>query len=261
MIIEQDLDSQTIAALQALKYRAVESKLPFGLFTDLQAVRWLEEIGFEFAPPHASTEYVVQLATACRTKIFNDVIKDFEGRVVNLGCGFCTRGMFHDKQEWIDIDLAEVMDMRNELSAAYGKVLSLNICGDILDDVFVQSLTTDLPCLVLLEGVLDYFTKEQVVKILKNLRKTSREITIIFDACGTVYTNVPHPTQSINNNPHVIRFGLDVPEELEHLGYKVVQKTYVHEIAKDRWEPLEENFKQYPIMKDHASRVVVLEGV
>jgi len=252
------LNVHTGAALLALHYRAIESQLSFGLFTDLQAVQWAKEIGFEFAPVVSPESLTVQLATACRTKLFNDEIEGFEGRVINLGCGFDTRGQNHDKELWLDIDLEEVIGLRLDNSDDWK---SHHVFGDITDEAFMTSMVSEMPTLVLLEGVLDYFPESEVYKILKKVRAFSPEVKVVFDACGTVYKDVPHPVQSGTSESHTIRWGLDVPEQLEHLGFEVTKKTYVHEVALERWKPTEEAFKQYPIMKDHASRVIVMEGV
>ena len=259
----QVTNSKTTSAIHTLHYKAMESEMSFGLFTDMQAVRWLEELDYVFAPVELSSTYAVQLATACRTKLFNDEIERFteEGRVVNLGCGFDTRGLFHDKKEWLDVDLPEIMDMRNDLSAGYGRVVSYNICGDVFDEVVLKSLVNDYPTLVLLEGFVDVYEREKVFGLLRNIRLFSKDLTVVLDACGSVFRQVPHPIQGETEDKYVIRFGLDSPKDLEECGYKVEKSTSVHEIAKDRWEPLEESYRQYPTMKEHSTKVIVLRGV
>ncbi len=260
----KELLPQTKSALFALHYRAIESSLTFGLFKDLQAERWVKELDFEFAPADSPSHYAVQLATACRTELFNQEIEGFEGRVLNLGCGFCTRSINHNKESWINVDRKEVMDMRSYSFAGEwdtGPSHFYEIEGDIQDLEFIISLKSKSDTLILLEGVLDYYSKEEVYNVLSLVRTLAPNLTIILDACGSVYKDIPHPIQSKDGPLNIIRFGLDNPKDLEHLGYKVLRETSIYELAKDRWEPLEESYKKHPIMKEHATRVIVLEGV
>jgi len=204
-------------------------------------------------------DYVGQLAVACRGYLINKVISEFAGvRVINLGCGFDTRGCASGI-EWLDVDMPEVVDARLALLPDEGN--NCTVVGDIQDEVFMASLVKDVETLVILEGVLDYYSQEEVHEALRRVRKLSSNVTVVFDAIGSLMRGVVHPTLvTLGINKEVL-WGLDDVEEMEELGFAVDRVDTVHSVEEYRWRPVMELLKDKPLFVKHASKVYVMRGV
>lgn len=248
-----------LAAL-ALYYRARETMQAFPLITDMHSVDMSKElIRSNPLGEVPRNDYVTQLATVCRAYLVNHAISEFDGdRIINLGCGFDTRG-YTSTKEWVDVDRPEVIDARLKLVPEGGN--STTIAGDIQDTVFMDSLTNYVKTLVILEGVLDYYTQEEVHEILRSIKKLSSDVTIIFDAIGSLMRGVVHPALAALGIIQEVKWGLDSTKELEELGFIVDEVNFVHSVEKYRWRPVMELLADKPLYVDHASKVYVMRGV
>lgn len=246
-------------SILTLIFKAAEAGLDFPLVKDLRAVRLLHKLDYEFPPVSSPEGCAAQLATVCATRLINEELLDFAGRVINLGCGFDTRGIRHIKDEWIDVDCAEVMELRSE--CVDGDALSYNMIGDITDSEFLKELRKDTETVVLLEGVLDYYAEEEVERILTDVRDISSNLSVIFTAVGPLFRDVNPPILASIGNTTKIRWGLDDPLSLERLGYKIRKTTPIHRVDDIRWKPIKEALKVNPLYLDSATKVVVMERV
>lgn len=114
--------------------------------------------------------------------------------IVNAGCGLDTRhhrlvGRVPEGSVRVDLDFPEVMVVREQvvppLPDGRGHVQALS--GSILDEEMLSRLRAlapedDTPFIIALEGVLMYFTEDQVRELLALLRKVlGREVYIVPD--------------------------------------------------------------------------------
>lgn len=254
------LEGLAETAAVSLIFKAAETGLDFPLVTDLQAVRIMRELDYEFPPVSGSIAFVAQLATACSSRLVRDLVSDVEGRVINLGCGFDTQGIRHDKDEWFDVDCAEIMKMRGDCIPDTG-TNSYNMIGDITDREFIDSMKEDMPTTVLLEGVLDYYTDKEVRGILSNIRDLSPDTKVIFNACGSAHRGVNPAILSSIGNDSVTKWGLDDPTVLEELGYEIESCTSITEVDDIRWDPIKQSLGKRPLLLKHATKVVEMKRI
>ncbi len=108
--------------LQTLHARAQYTLSHPQLLSDPQAVELVSRIDYDFTA--ARSDQLMSFGTAARTLLFDDLVRDFIARhsgctVVNVGCGLDTR--FHrvddGKTRWYDLDLPQVIDVRQRLIA------------------------------------------------------------------------------------------------------------------------------------------------
>lgn len=135
--------------------------------------------------------------------------------VVNMGCGLSNyfQWLDNDKIRWIDVDLPEVMKIRHQLMPVKNERIK-TLVGSILDESFFDRLEirSNEPTLFLCEGVLMYFTEEQVSQLLRRLgEKGAKGSQIIFDHIASLAVG------SGRWNPLFKRWGTDFLWGIDHL--------------------------------------------
>lgn len=109
-----------------------------------------------------------------------DILNQYKNlRVLNLGCGFCTRYFYVNKENvvWTDADLPEIVALRrgfnlHELEGDNYKLLELDV------NTMDLTLLTDNYDLVIAEGLLCYFPKARVLDLISHCKH------IICDVIG-----------------------------------------------------------------------------
>lgn len=125
----------------------------------------------------------VHMPVVDRTFIFDDMVSKFidnnpGAKILNLGCGFCTRyfriGVDRDVT-WIDADLGDVIAIKTEFMKRYSpelKKYSLRTI-DARDAKAVHDVNADL---LIMEGSIPYITEELAKKLITGYA--------IFDVLG-----------------------------------------------------------------------------
>lgn len=121
----------------------------------------------------------VQIMMALRTRHFDQVSKDFlakhpNAQVVMLGCGLDSRferlGM--PDLPWINLDLPEVISLRERIFAPMPQVVNLAISA--LDPAWLERVDRSRPTLVLAEGLLMYLRRAQISELFTLLATNLR---------------------------------------------------------------------------------------
>jgi len=131
-----------------------------------------------------------EIAVIIRMRRFDRHVRDFlarhpDGVVVHIGCGLDTRyeRIGDDCVEWFDLDVPEVMELRDKLIATQSPHYHA-----IAASVFETSWFADVehfnprPFLFIAEGVLPYFEEEQVKDLFLCLCKHFPGCKVVCDA-------------------------------------------------------------------------------
>lgn len=173
-----------------LYMRYLESHTQNPLFNDESSIDAVKKIDFNFSKWKNQNE--VQIGIAARTLIFDTAVKAYlikhtDCQVVHLACGLDNRFSRVDngKMKWYDLDLPEVMELRKTI---YFKHERQNfIAGDLLCDSWHQLIPVNPNTLFIMEGILYYFSKPQVRKIITNLADNFKGAHVIFDVISKLY--------------------------------------------------------------------------
>jgi O-methyltransferase involved in polyketide biosynthesis len=168
---------------------------------DPVAKEWCTRIGVD--PAWLKRDPWVLKACISRAKILDDITRSFIQQhsqrpvvILSLGAGLCTRmDRLHLTEDiqgsksqttWIDLDLPEVMALRNKIRPAQGQHHSIS--ASLLETQWLDELVLpkNAAVLVLIEGVLVYLKKEEVTRFLaqttqKLLDKDPNQIHFAFD--------------------------------------------------------------------------------
>lgn len=147
-------------------------------------------------PPEKGTQsQYTLLASAVRSRNMDRYINDFlktnpEGVIIEIGCGLETTYFRHknnyNSNNWYSMDLPEVIDYREKLIPPDGNQKLIR--GDILTTEWIDNLKDEIGnkhILVISSGLYHYFTKEDVLKSIRNLMKFEN-VELVFDALNSL---------------------------------------------------------------------------
>ncbi|HAE51851.1 MAG TPA: class I SAM-dependent methyltransferase, partial [Ruminococcus sp.] len=158
-------------ALIPLAIKASETARPNARIKDLKAKEIIETLGVDVSKydPFMSHEGVV-----ARTIMFRDVLikllKKYPNALcVNLGCGFDDKFSQVDNSRltWFDVDLPDQIAVRRKVYEDRERCTMLD--GSALESEWTKLLPKNKINIIVMEGVLEYFSKEQVKTCLNML--------------------------------------------------------------------------------------------
>lgn len=158
-------------ALVTLAIRASETARPNARIRDLKAKEIIDTLGVDVSKydPFLSHEGVV-----ARTIMFREQLKELirkypDAVCINLGCGFDDKFSQVDngRIQWFDVDLPDQIAVRRKVFEDRDRCTMMD--GDALDGAWTKNLPKSDMYIIVLEGVLEYFSKEQVKTCLNML--------------------------------------------------------------------------------------------
>jgi O-methyltransferase involved in polyketide biosynthesis len=172
-------------ALWTLYMRASEAGRPDSVIDDPQAVRLLEEVDFpfeqRFGPPR------VGQWQALRARAFDGEIARFlaahaDGTVVALGEGLETGFWRVDngRVRWLTVELPEMAALRRELLPSAPNLRLIE--GSALDESWMDEVDPSNGVLLTAQGLLMYFTRDEVYGLLDACRGRFAGGGLVFDA-------------------------------------------------------------------------------
>ncbi len=177
--------------LITLYIRAMESQRPDALVKDERAEALIRQLDQEtLNKTLALTDDFSRVAVILKGREFDRLAMDFLARhpdavVVHIGCGLDTRfeRVDNGKVEWYDLDLPEVIELRQKLLGREGERHHVLGCS-VLEPVWIETVSAHQPrpFLFLAEGVFMYFTQSQVKSLVLMLHECFPGAELAFDA-------------------------------------------------------------------------------
>ena len=151
-------------ALIPLAIKASETARPNARIKDEKAREIIDTLGVDVSKydPFLSHEGVVARTILYREQL-KKLLKEYPDAVcINLGCGFDDKFSQVDngRLKWFDVDLPDQIAVRRKVYEDRERCVMLE--GDALSGDWTKSLPASDMYLIVMEGVLEYFSKEQV---------------------------------------------------------------------------------------------------
>jgi methyltransferase (TIGR00027 family) len=195
MVIDQNLAVRNVSdtALWVAYFRAMETKRPDALFRDQYAERLAGERGFHLAntlPDGNKHEW----AWVARTYLFDHFIAQEVQRgadqVINLAAGLDARPYRLDlppNLRWVEVDFPEIVNYKNEILNGENPRCQLErVSLDLANvqarrELFAALSDRSKKTVVASEGLLIYFTPDQVASLARDLVAAERFQSWIID--------------------------------------------------------------------------------
>ena len=167
--------------------KAVETARPDAILRDPKAVEIMNRIDYDFTKFKGGT--MSQVGCCVRAELIDSEAQDYlrvhpDAVVIQLGAGIDAR---YDRlgrppvTHWYDLDLPEAIDLRRRLLPETDRNTYLDM--SLLDYRWIDAVRSHgRPVLIILEGVLMYFTPEEVRDFFDTLcSRLPQGATILFD--------------------------------------------------------------------------------
>lgn len=133
-----------------------------------------------------------------------------DAAIVNVGCGLETAFWRCDNGRalWFELDLPEVIDVRNRLLPAGERHVSLP--GDMFDYSWIDHVRShgERPTLIIVSGVFYYFHEDLVIDFINHLAAFGAA-RVVFDSTSSIGVKVSQYYVRRMKNSSVMRFSID----------------------------------------------------
>ena len=218
--IEMNLKGIEETLLIPLYARSIEAKKDNPRFQDQKAIEMIDKINYDFS--RFKSSYLSIDGCISRTiiidRMVNKFIKEHENCVViSIGCGLDTRfsRLDNGKISWYEIDLPEVIELRKKFftETERHKMIAKSCFDEEWLDM-INEINTK-PILILSEGVLMYFTKEQVISLFKMIRKKIPKAMFIIELMTNFTVALSSWHDSVGKTGNTFTYGVNSANELE----------------------------------------------
>ena len=170
-------------ALIPLAVRANESKRKNARISDPKAVEIIDALGID---TRNLDKLVTHECVVARTILFDDLTKSYirenpDTVCINLGCGLDDRFSRVDNGRitWYNVDLPDSIEVRKKVFEESGREKMIG-CS-ILDEHWSDNIPKEKPVIVVAEGLLMYFSREQIATILNSLTASFSEGVLLVE--------------------------------------------------------------------------------
>lgn len=236
-----DLKGVPETLLLTLYNRAVESQRPAPILRDEQAVRWVEQIDYDFTQFGDG-----RITHPIRSKVFDDWARAFLARhpgatIVNLGAGLSTMHTRIDNGtvRFVDLDLPEAIAVRRRFVEETDR--HRMIAASALDPAWMETLDPERPVFFVAGGLLMYFEPNEVRRLLRTLADRFSESELALDVISSwmARRSKKGTVQAGNYAFPPMPWALDYPRvpELEtwHPGIEVAERRDYTQGYRERW--------------------------
>lgn len=215
-----------------LRARYLESKKENGIISDPKSIEILDRIDCDFSGKKEVSKGS-QIGVAVRTEILDEQTNRFlekhpDAVVVNLGCGLDTR--FHRLDNgsvtWFDLDVPEAIELRKKFFDETDRFKL--VPKSVTDFSWLETIPRDKPLLFLAEGLLMYFTEDEVKKLLGNIRATLPGAEMLFEAMSPWIAKRTDKHADVKKYNAQFKWGIKTGAELEewNQGIDFIEEWY-----------------------------------
>ncbi|HTG75290.1 MAG TPA: class I SAM-dependent methyltransferase [Terriglobia bacterium] len=210
---EVQLTGVKATLLATLFARALESRSQDSILGDPWAECMVGRVDYEFHKTGIGRNDAV--AVAIRAKQLDEWTARFLAQhpcatVVNLGCGLDSRSYRIDAGPdvaWYDVDYPDVIDLRARLfPARTGCTL---IAASVMDADWLKTISAHEPVMIVAEGLLYYFPRNDVRRLIQRLTGHFRNGFLAFDTMNQ------YALQLMRSHPAIVASGVSLQWALE----------------------------------------------
>ncbi|MCR5076626.1 MAG: class I SAM-dependent methyltransferase [Prevotella sp.] len=184
--------------LTTLWAKAVETDRPDGLLRDGKAKEIIEQIDYDFTRFRKAR--LSQVGCCIRARLIDDEARQFldlhpDAVVIQLGAGLDARYERMGQppvSHWFDLDLPEAISLRRRFLTESERNTFLS--ESMFDEAWIERVKSyGKPILIILEGVVMYFSQDEIERLLSRLCDRLPSATVLFDMLA--YVAVGHARQ------------------------------------------------------------------
>jgi O-methyltransferase involved in polyketide biosynthesis len=223
--------------------RAAESRRSHPIIVDDKAGEIVARLHYDFS--RLERAWRTQLGVSIRSMLLDAATRDFlkrhpQGIIINLGAGLDTRFERLGLQQvrWYDLDVPEAIALRQRFFSE--DRWRQCIAKSIFDYSWIDDLgTRDDAALFIAEGLLMYFTIDEVKSLLAHLIPRFPGAEMLVEVLGPLLAGRGKYCDSLKKigSKAEFKWGLKNARELEtwHDGLRFVEEWHYFDYCQDRW--------------------------
>ncbi len=199
-----------------LMIKANETKSKDPRIIDNKAVEIIETL--EINDPNLD-KFMSHEGVIARTILFDKAVSEYinehpNATCINLACGLDDRFSRVDNGTitWYDIDLESVIKVRKEFfeQSDRRKIIS----ASMLDESWPNTIESNGDVLIIMEGVLMYFSKEEVKKVFEIIGNSFKKSTIIVELMCKKAAQMSSKHDTVKHTNATFKWGVDHGSEI-----------------------------------------------
>ena len=247
--LKHDLEGVPETLLVPLWARAIENNKTNPIVKDNKALEMMSQIKYDFSKlDEDDKNWPTQVSIAVRTELLDKAVTVFMDKnpdsvIINIGCGLDTRYFRLDNGSihWYDLDLPESIQIRKHFFEETDRYHM--IAKSVFDYSWIDKIKVDGPVLIIVEGVLMYFTENEVQKLMDKL------VTSFKSAEMLIEITTPHTVKQSKDNDLInkqyqinatLKWGVKNGKELEKINNKIkfIEEWHYFNFHRNRWKSI-----------------------
>ena len=224
-----------------IRARYLESKRENGILSDPKSIEILDRIECDFSGKK-EVSMGSQIGISIRTEILDEQASRFlagnpDAVAVNLGCGLDTRFNRLDNGSvlWFDLDVPEAIELRKKFFPETDRFRF--IPKSLTDFSWLETIPRNRPLLFLAEGLLMYFTEDEVKEILSKIGSACPGSEMLFEAMSPFIAKRTKRHADVKKYHAQFKWGIKTGAELEkwEQGIRFIEEWYYFDRHLDRF--------------------------
>jgi len=260
------LDGVEETMLIPLCIKAEETKRPNPRIRDVRAVEMINRIDYDFSK--FEKKRFSYGGVIARTVIIDREARKFitsypDAVCINVGCGLDARFYRVDngRIDWYDLDLPRVMALREGLLPEDERVHRISFSA--LDEQWAVHVNAGgRPVLIIMEGLLMYFTEDEVRRLLAVLKRHFPGCSILAELTPEFVAKNGKRHETVGKTGAVFRWGVGSGKDVERLcdGLSLTEEWSLNTEMK-KYELLFRIIFSLPIVKGFNNRIALYRMV
>ena len=246
--------------LQTVYARAKESRTR-GAIRDAKAEEIIGRIDYDFSL--ADKDAAMHSGVIARTIVLDRLVKDWLAKnpgavVLNIACGLDTRCYrMEGYSHWYNLDLPETIAVRKNLLPEDGVISQIAMSA--MDDWGGEIRETDIPVLVIMEGLTMYLCEADVQKIFDRIAVRFLKATVFVETMNPMVVR-RFKEKSIEGSNAKFTWGVKNGAALAALlpDFRFVEEHGLTE-GMAEFVPIYKLLDKLPAVRNISNRIVVLE--
>ena len=242
--------------------RAEETNHPNPIIKDEKACEIISSIEYDCAK--FKNAWISQVGVAVRTMLLDRAVNKFirqnqDAVIVNIGAGLDTRfnRVDNGKILWYDIDLPEVIDLRKMFFVESQRHKMIG--RSVLDYSWIEKIEyNERPLLFIVEGLLMYFEKAEVMEFMIDLADVYPKAEMFFEILGPIIARNGSRHDSVGKTDAQFKWGESDGRKVADFYYKIrfIEQWNYFDYHKTRWRWLS-LFALFPWIKKRLNNHIV----
>lgn len=239
--MQQKLNGIPETLLIPLWARAIENKQPKPIIKSHKALEIMDNIDYDFSKFEKG--WLSQVGVVIRTELFDNITKEFIEKypnavIINIGCGLDTRFSRIDNRniKWYDLDLPEPIRIKKNFFQETDRYKM--IAKSVFDYSWIDEIVVSKePILIIAEGMLMYFTQEEVKGIINKLVSTFPKAEMLLEMITPTIVKNSSRHDTVGKLGVEFKLGITSGKEIENYNKNIefLREFNYFDFHKDRW--------------------------